>query len=114
MSVIIRIAIEDDETLFTPEKYQILPILVFLCSSAKKTAGVFFAEYELLSPGCPELIHQKNSSMLSFHFVPVSIYNKKNTFSRFFMLCFNRVKVYINSRGYCSLVEGWLRIVYSV
>jgi hypothetical protein len=54
MSIIIRIAIEDDETFFTPEKYQILPILIFLCGSAKKTTGVLLTEDELLSPGCPE------------------------------------------------------------
>jgi len=59
VSIIIRVAVEDDEASLTPNKNQILPVLILLCSSAKETAGFSLAEDELLTPGCPELFQVK-------------------------------------------------------
>jgi len=54
VSIIIRVAVEDDEASLAPKKNQILPVLIFPCSSAKETAGLFLAKDKLLTPGCPE------------------------------------------------------------
>jgi len=54
VSVIIGVAVEDDEAFFAPKKNQILLILIFPCTPAKETAWLPLAEDELLTPGCPE------------------------------------------------------------
>jgi len=74
MSIIIRVAIEDDEAFLAPKKNKILPILIFPCGSAEETAGLFLTKNELLTPGCPEsfqvkLLFLTFSSRLLFKYI---------------------------------------------
>lgn len=70
MSIVIGVAVKNDETLLPPKENQIPAVLIFPRGPAKETTGLPFAEDELLTPGCPEPF-QGNllfSKFLSHHF----------------------------------------------